>query len=157
MSFDRLTHALWAGDVGQGDWEEVDLIERGANYGWRKMEGDACYNLPLGLRRRHVDRAAGGLLATADGCAVVGGFVYRGSRLPELYGAYVYGDYCSGKLWALRWDGTSATVQPLADERRSASRASARIATASSTSSNLSGDDPSPAPAGRAARPGPSR
>jgi hypothetical protein len=75
------------------------------------MEGTVCWESPC---------ASGALLppvATynrSGGCAVVGGFVSRGTRLPELYGAYVYGDYCSGKIWALRWDGTDATVEPLA-------------------------------------------
>ena len=112
MSFDRLTHALFAGDVGQGTREEIDLIQRGGNYGWKKVEGDVCFDTQQAC-------SSGDLVAPlavygrADGCAVVGGFVYRGTRLPELYGAYVYGDYCSGNLWALRWDGETADVQPL--------------------------------------------
>ncbi len=114
MSFDRLTHALWAGDVGQGSWEEIDLIERGSNYGWRRMEGNACYdpssNCDTGTLTRPL--AAYG---HDQGCAVVGGLVYRGSRLPEIYGAYVYGDYCSGNIWALRWDGATATTTRLVD------------------------------------------
>jgi len=111
MSFDRLTQALFAGDVGGGVQEEIDIVARGGNYGWRKMEGTVCWESPC---------ASGALLppvATynrSGGCAVVGGFVSRGTRLPELYGVYVYGDYCSGKIWALRWDGTDATVEPLA-------------------------------------------
>jgi uncharacterized repeat protein (TIGR03806 family) len=113
MSFDRLTHALWVGDVGQNDREEVDLVERGANYGWRKMEGDACYVPAVGCDDGTLT-APLAAYSHVDGCAVVGGVVYRGTALPELYGAYVYGDHCSGKIWQLRWDGTSATVQPLA-------------------------------------------
>jgi len=115
MSFDRLTHALWVGDVGQNEIEEVDLVERGKNYGWRKKEGDTCRNPSVGCD----DGTLTGPLATythgEGGCAVVGGYVYRGSRLPELYGAYVYGDYCSGKFWELRWDGSAATAQMVAD------------------------------------------
>jgi uncharacterized repeat protein (TIGR03806 family) len=109
LSFDRLTHDLWAGDVGQGTWEEIDLIERGANYGWRRMEGDACYNPSSGCDDGTLTHPLA-VYSHSDGCAVVGGFVYRGSRLPELYGSYVYGDYCSGNIWGLRWDGTTATT-----------------------------------------------
>ena len=114
MSFDRLTHALWAGDVGQERYEEIDLIERGKNYGWRRMEGTACFNPSSNCD----DGTLTSPLAAyghADGCAVVGGYVYRGSNLSELYGAYVYGDYCSGKFWELRWDGTDAVTQLIAD------------------------------------------
>ena len=113
MSFDRLTHALWVGDVGQSTIEEIDLVTRGGNYGWRRKEGHECYQPAEDCD----DESFTPPLATyshADGCAVTGGVVYRGTRLPELYGAYVYGDYCSGKLWALRWDGSDATVEPLA-------------------------------------------
>jgi uncharacterized repeat protein (TIGR03806 family) len=114
MSFDRLTHALWAGDVGQGSWEEIDLIERGSNYGWRRMEGNACYNPSTNCDTGNLTRPLAAY-GHDQGCAVVGGFVYRGSRLPEIYGAYIYGDYCSGNIWALRWDGTTATTTRLVD------------------------------------------
>ncbi len=114
MSFDRLTHALFAGDVGQAEWEEIDLIERGKNYGWRRMEGNSCYDPPTDCNDGTLTLPLAVYGHAEGGCAVTGGFVYRGTRLPELYGAYVYGDYCTGKLWALRWDGAEATVQPLA-------------------------------------------
>ncbi len=114
MSFDRLTHALWAGDVGQGAWEEVDVIERGANYGWRRLEGDACYNPGSGCDDGTLTHPLTSYDHSNGACAVIGGLVYRGTALPELYGAYVYADYCNGKLSALRWDGSDVTVQPLA-------------------------------------------
>ncbi len=100
MSFDRETGALWTGDVGQGAWEEVDRVVRGGNYGWNIVEGPACF------RASDCDRT--GLTAPRawyrnpdDGCSVTGGFVYRGAAMPELRGWYVYGDYCSGRVWAL--------------------------------------------------------
>jgi glucose/arabinose dehydrogenase len=72
MSFDRLTHALWAGDVGQNIWEEIDLIERGKNYGWRKKEADACFN-PASNCDDGTLTAPLASYAHADGCAVVAG------------------------------------------------------------------------------------
>ncbi len=119
FSFDSETGDLWAADVGQNAWEEIDIIKPGLNYGWNVMEGAHCY---LGGRTARQLLAAGsegcdktGLEAPIteygrdDGCSVTGGFVYRGQRLPSLYGAYVYGDFCSGKLWALRYDGGAVT------------------------------------------------
>jgi glucose/arabinose dehydrogenase len=99
FSFDRLTGDLWTGDVGQGKWEEVDRIESGGNYGWSIMEGFECYQGPgcdqTGLipPRAVYDHDAG--------CSITGGYVYRGAAMPELQGWYVYGDYCSGNIWAL--------------------------------------------------------
>ena len=117
MGFDRLTHDLWAGDVGEGTWEEIDLIERGRNYGWRRMQGDACFN-PSTSCDTGVLTGPVAVYGHGEGCAVVGGFVYRGSRLPEIYGAYVYGDYVSTKIWALRYDEAKKRVvanQPIRD------------------------------------------
>ena len=100
MSFDRETGALWTGDVGQGAWEEVDRVVRGGNYGWNIVEGPACYGASDCDRTRlTVPRAW--YRNPADGCAVTGGFVYRGAAMPELRRWYVYGDYCSGRVWAL--------------------------------------------------------
>ncbi len=99
FSFDRATGDLWAGDVGQNRWEEVDRIVAGANYGWNVVEGFECFESAgcdaSGLER---PRAAYG---REDGCSVTGGYVYRGASMPELNGWYVYGDYCSGKVWAV--------------------------------------------------------
>ena len=104
FSFDPETGELWTADVGQDRYEEIDLIAPGRNYGWNIMEGTSCFSprrgcSTEGLEPPIVEYGRG------DGCSVTGGYVYRGTRLPSLYGAYVYGDFCSGKIWALRYDG----------------------------------------------------
>lgn len=109
FNFDRLTVELWAADVGQNALEEVDIVRKGGNYGWNIMEGSQCFRDPenecnqAGLEPPVAEYGHG------DGCSVTGGYVYRGRRLPSLYGAYVYGDYCSGKIWALRYDNGRVT------------------------------------------------
>ena len=100
FSFDRVTGVLWAGDVGQGSWEEIDRIVKGGNYGWNRMEGSVCFRSSTcdeaGLELPVLD------YPRSDGYSVTGGYVYRGARLSQLYGAYVYGDYGSRRIWALR-------------------------------------------------------
>ena len=101
ISFDRVTGDLWIGDVGQGEWEEIDYLpagsQGGANFGWSIMEGNHGYD---------GDAQPGLLLPVAEyshsegGCSVTGGYVYRGS-MPEWQGIYLYGDYCSGIVWGL--------------------------------------------------------
>jgi glucose/arabinose dehydrogenase len=120
FSFDRKTGDLWIGDVGQNLYEEVDRataatgLGRGANYGWSVMEADHCFKpasgcktagkvLPLG--------AYGHGVGDSNGCAVQGGFVYRGSAHPELVGRYFFSDYCSGKIWDVNAAGPAR--QPL--------------------------------------------
>ena len=100
FTFDRLTGEMWAADVGQNSLEEVDLIVPGANYGWNVMEGSECFSTrrnacdPDGLEPPVVE------YGRDDGCSITGGYVYRGSRLPGLYGWYTFADFCSGKIWA---------------------------------------------------------
>ncbi|MBC7922733.1 MAG: PQQ-dependent sugar dehydrogenase [Ferruginibacter sp.] len=101
MSVDRETGNVWAGDVGQEAREEIDLIQKGGNYGWRLMEGKACYNPvscdPAGLVLPVWD------YAQDNGRSITGGFVYRGKNLPGLRGKYIYGDFISGHVWALTY------------------------------------------------------
>ncbi|HEY6058584.1 MAG TPA: PQQ-dependent sugar dehydrogenase, partial [Candidatus Limnocylindrales bacterium] len=110
FSFDRATGDLWIGDVGQGRYEEIDRATRatgggrGANYGWRILEGRACYQPATGCSRTG-KRAPIAVYSHALGCAVTGGYVYRGTASPLLRGAYLFGDYCSGRIWALAADG----------------------------------------------------
>jgi glucose/arabinose dehydrogenase len=100
FSFDSATGALWLGDVGQDRTEEIDVITRGDNYGWRVREGDHCHNPASGC-------ASAGLVAPiteyghGEGISVTGGFVYRGSDIPALAGQYLFGDFGSGRFWAL--------------------------------------------------------
>ncbi len=108
FTFDRLTGALYIGDVGQDAFEEIDLQKAagsgGQNYGWNIMEGFVCFLTPTcdqtGLTPPvHVyDHSQGD-------CAVTGGFVYRGGEFPGLQGVYLYGDFCSGRIWGLRQNG----------------------------------------------------
>jgi glucose/arabinose dehydrogenase len=103
FSFDRLTGDLFIADVGQNAWEEVNFepisVRGGRNYGWRRMEGSQCFNpgsncndgslvLPI-LEYSH-----------SLGCSVTGGYRYRGTEMPEHFGKYFYGDFCSGRIWA---------------------------------------------------------
>ena len=112
MSFDEVTGILYCGDVGQGRYEEIDLITSGGNYGWAVLEG--FHNGPdytaastnWGLADPVYEYAHGN--ATNQGNSVTGGRVYRGSNLPELVGKYVFGDYSSGHIWAMEHDGTQA-------------------------------------------------
>ena len=112
FSFDRETGALWLGDVGQHLWEEVNQIEMGRNYGWNTMEGAHCFKPRSGCDATGLELP---LLeySSKEGCSVIGGYVYRGPRLPSLTGAYVYADYCSGSIWALREEHGSVSDQRL--------------------------------------------
>ncbi len=109
FSFDSPTGRLWVGDVGQGLREEIDIAGIGKNYGWNIMEGSLTYSSgsQVGLELPLWE------YTHSDGIAVVGGYVYRGSTLANLYLKYIYGDYGSGKIWALQYDGVSAPVNNL--------------------------------------------
>jgi glucose/arabinose dehydrogenase len=103
MSFDRKTGVLWAGDVGQNLYEEIDLIVKGGNYGWSAREGLH----PFGADGSDVRKDLIDPIWEYDhdtGKCIIGGHVYRGSRLPELDGSYLYADYVTNRLWALRYD-----------------------------------------------------
>ncbi len=130
MSFDRATGELWAGDVGQDYWEEVDLIVKGGNYGWRTREG---FHESLSMKSRkkitpskylHPDKllepvieyphtpalaAKSKFNRHGHGLSITGGYVYRGSKIPALRGAYVYGDYKTGTVWAFKQSGGKVT------------------------------------------------
>jgi glucose/arabinose dehydrogenase len=112
FSFDREEGTLWAGDVGQNLWEEVDIIVNGGNYGWSVREGFH----PFPKRQKRAVRAAD-LIAPVveyphvpsrqrpdDGKSITGGYVYRGKALPALQGVYVYGDFDTGRIWGCRVD-----------------------------------------------------
>ncbi len=99
FSFDRETGALWAADVGQNEWEEIDLIVRGGNYGWNLREGAHCFEADDCPTEGFIDPVAE--YDHDAGCSVTGGYVYRGKARPALQGAYLYGDYCSGTIWGL--------------------------------------------------------
>ncbi|HEY4675204.1 MAG TPA: PQQ-dependent sugar dehydrogenase [Candidatus Bathyarchaeia archaeon] len=114
FSFDPQTGELWVGDVGQGRIEEIDIVENGKNYGWNIMEGSLCFNPPEGCNQTGLELPIWNY--THDfGISITGGFVYRGSKLPELIGAYIYGDYGSGRIWALTYDGSNAINTDILD------------------------------------------
>ena len=101
-TFDRVTGDLWIGDVGQSLWEEIDFQPAGSsggqNYGWNPMEGTRPYqggtepanHTPPVYEYSH-----------AQGCSVTGGYVYRGTKIPSLFGTYLFSDWCAGRIWSL--------------------------------------------------------
>lgn len=103
FSFDRQSNQLFAGDVGQNKYEEIDIIRKGGNYGWRIREGFHDFNVPGGA-------SATNLIDPIyeydhnEGISITGGYVYRGKSIPQLQGKYVYGDY-NGKTWILTKTG----------------------------------------------------
>ncbi|HVZ40914.1 MAG TPA: PQQ-dependent sugar dehydrogenase [Candidatus Kapabacteria bacterium] len=110
FSFDPVTGWLWAGDVGQDRWEEIDILEAGRNYGWNITEGFHCYNASTcdttGLTQPIWEYPHD----NTGGQSITGGFVYRGPSLPSLVGKYIYADYVKGKIWALTYQpGQPAT------------------------------------------------
>jgi glucose/arabinose dehydrogenase len=108
-SFDKVTGDMWIGDVGQDKYEEVDrsIVStkstsggKGVNYGWRIMEGRHCYRPATGCNTAHLKFPVVEY-SHSEGCAVTGGYSYRGSAVLALYGRYVFGDYCSGRIWTI--------------------------------------------------------
>jgi len=110
FSFDRITGELYAGDVGQGAREEIDIIQNGRNYGWRVFEGTLCTNNDPGLC------SAGGFTPpiaeyghTGGRCSITGGYVYRGTKSSLPFGSYVFADFCTGEIFLLR-DGSQSLL-----------------------------------------------
>jgi glucose/arabinose dehydrogenase len=118
FSFDRQTGDLFIADVGQDTYEEVNFQAAanagGANYGWNIMEGLHCYTASpcdqnsLKLPIIEYDHSHGD-------CSIIGGYIYRGSRYPALGGVYLYGDYCSGRIWGVKLTGTAVENKLLLD------------------------------------------
>ena len=106
FSFDEETGLLWVGDVGQNKFEEIDIVEKGGNYGWNVLEGFHCH--PDSTSSCDSEEFEAPIIEydRDEGCSVTGGYVYRGSIFNFLYGSYIYGDFCSGLIWALNYDGT---------------------------------------------------
>lgn len=109
IAFDRATGELWAGDVGQDLWEEIDIITRGGNYGWSLREGKHKFG-PNGSEPRPDLIEPIWDYNHSIGKSITGGNVYRGKRVPELNGSYLYADYVTGQIWALRYDAKSKRV-----------------------------------------------
>jgi glucose/arabinose dehydrogenase len=110
FSFDPPTGRLWLADVGQDSWEEINIVRKGRNYGWPRMEGNECF-MPQPCDTNGLN-VVPPLYAYphVGGASVTGGFVYRGSRLPSLVGKYVYADFITDQVWALSWDGVNPPV-----------------------------------------------
>ena len=120
FSFDRETSDLFIGDVGQNLWEEINWLtwdeSLGANFGWRIMEGNHCYDPEefcdtTGLimpvfeypnNASYMKILIGMDEREATGCSVTGGYVYRGNNNPDLWGTYIFGDYCTGRIWSFK-------------------------------------------------------
>ena len=115
MDFDHQLNQLWLGQNGQDLWEQVYLIRKGENYGWSVQEGSHAF---------YLERPTGPQPITppiaehhhSESRSLTGGIVYRGTRIPELIGCFIYGDYSTGKIWGIRHDGNSVTFhRELAD------------------------------------------
>ena len=118
FSFDKLTGDMYLGDVGQNSWEEINHImygeNSGINFGWNVMEASSCfkdecstslYRLPIfeyPNDAKYVRTLLGLKQKNVHGCSVTGGYVYRGKNIPSMYGKYIFGDYCTGKVWSFK-------------------------------------------------------
>lgn len=112
ISFDSLSNQLWVGNNGQDLWESVYLVERGANYGWSINESNHPFHTqqnpgPAPISQATVEHAH------SEARSLTGGHVYRGTQFPELSGAFIYGDYSTGNIWAVRHDGQQVVYQRL--------------------------------------------
>lgn len=111
FSHDRETSRWFGADVGQNAYEEINVLEKGKNYGWKIMEASSCYGASTcdktGLTLPIAEYGRG------LGQSVTGGYVYRGASAPALVGTYLYADYVTGRIWGLKYDGQKATDQRL--------------------------------------------
>ena len=104
FSWDIETGNLWGADVGQNSYEEIDIIHSGLNYGWNTMEANHCFPTGSNCDPDGFEPPIWEYELYVDGvCSITGGFVYRGVYMPSLYGKYIYGDWCTGDIWALTY------------------------------------------------------
>ncbi|MDG2306529.1 MAG: PQQ-dependent sugar dehydrogenase [Candidatus Binatia bacterium] len=123
FSFDRETGDMFIGDVGEAEFEEVDVAPAGAsglNFGWNLVEGSVCFRPPWVSDKPRLECGIDGFVAPVvaygreDGCSVTGGYVYRGPSAPALVGRYLYADYCTGHVSSFRWvDGEAVDAMDL--------------------------------------------
>lgn len=117
FSFDRCTGDLYIGDVGQGAREEIDVEPAGQglkNYGWDIAEGSICHEPADGCDMTGLTPPTVEYDHMLGDCSVTGGYVYRGAAIPDLVGTYIYGDYCSRRVWALKYkDGVATAPQEI--------------------------------------------
>jgi glucose/arabinose dehydrogenase len=109
FSIDAPTGRIWLGDVGENVWEEINIVKKGRNYGWSAVEGPDCWYPPecdtVGL---NIDMPLHAYAHTSEyGGSVIGGIVYRGTRIPSLNGFYIYADNSAGEAWGLVWNGVA--------------------------------------------------
>ena len=104
FGFDTKTGLLYAADVGQNAYEEINLIKPGANYGWNVMEGAHCFQPPAGCNRAGLTMPIHEYAHGGQAKSITGGHVYRGGSVPELQGQYIYADYVDGRIWGLDVD-----------------------------------------------------
>jgi len=110
--FDPVTNFLYCADVGQNSWEEIDILQKGKNYGWRCYEGNHSYN-PANCGNSSMYTMPIKEYPHSDGQSITGGYVYRGTTITELLGAYIYADYVNGRIWFLRYNGSVVTEEGL--------------------------------------------
>ena len=113
FTFDRANGDLYIGDVGQGNWEEIDYLRHGfsglQNFGWNHFEGRHVYDASTPLLTRGPYRPPVAEYShSTGGCSVTGGYVYRGKAVPAATGRYFYGDYCGGTIWSFKIAGGKA-------------------------------------------------
>ena len=107
---------LWCADVGQAKWEEINLIEKGGNYGWSLREGKDPFDKSLGNEPEDADLIDPiHQYGRTDGTSITGGFVYQGKAFPKLKGTYIFGDWGTGNLWAIRYDASKGEVSEVID------------------------------------------
>jgi hypothetical protein len=114
FSFDRANGALYIGDVGQNQYEEIDYVANAKarsqlDFGWNHYEGDSVFSAGTALVSGWAYVAPVEVYSHSDGCSVTGGYVYRGTKVKSAVGRYFYGDYCSGTVWSLRVQNGRAT------------------------------------------------
>jgi glucose/arabinose dehydrogenase len=121
FSFDRCNGDLYIGDVGQGSWEEIDVEPAGQglkNYGWDITEGNHCHEPEIDCDMTGITPAVAEYPhQDGSGCSVTGGYVYRGSKIPNLVGTYFYGDYCTKRVWTFQYqNGAAANAKQLTQD-----------------------------------------
>lgn len=113
FSIDEVNNMLWVGDVGQENFEEINIVRKGVNYGWKIMEGDSCLNTKSGCQNQNLQGPIYFYKHGIEGFSITGGQIYMGNKIPHLKGKYIYGDYVRGVIWALEFENQKSIQNEL--------------------------------------------